>query len=727
MNKRIHVVVIIVALLSISVPFTRAYSCDDRDQRQQAYHAALTELEQLNGLIPFVEQFDLVQRTIREINDTLSATAKETAATSAKINKLRSLIGATDERLQESLSQAVWARSVARNPAERAERDSTESTSEGAGVLGKTASNLSKAESMMKDVLMITQRAETALNVLDRALAAREGSPSEQLRAFQEYFTTLIDVIGPIAKSIPGLSQLFELYVGAIEWITTSVESIQESNRERDRILRQYGYNDMTWNWQRTTPSERLAQARQEAEKTLEAAAGRLLDCDEKLALQSGSDPLNSRIEKARSFANVRCNEMLPSLVEGWRERDRQFDELHRFYPRPSLFDPVRYGNSLDANEELALARRKFQRQKAEWTVDIQREELKKLETILAKAESAQKAVEQLSEKHDDCRRRWLETEASAQNWPKWKIMAANSDLYPDWYKRLDEEFNATQSDNGRTLHVVEFYNKATEIHARIRTSGELLKRLYEYPQMREVAGEDYADSVKGVEFQISQANLAQELLEREFVTIPPFEFVQNALSRLLYRYGDPLIGLAWGSELKATSYLVHTLELRNKRQLRAFTDAAEAGEATDQLVKRELEHRAKLLSDYRKAGAHLVRRRVGYLNDSCWLYEYAKDVHFSEIDEIRVFIYSQFARLRTKDSDLHRRIFGYYSDQHSALDWFYGAPANVIISPKFVQDESVWHFHRYIEVQPIEYLCELWTDAEAAKLGLPLYSNRPL
>lgn len=373
------------ALLLVATVATAA-PCDDIasliKQRAQL-KAKAGALEQAR---PFIEQFDQVKRAIDGVHEVLRETRGDLQETREKIDEL---LGKAREQNVELRKVRRWARGVHVIGAD--EPGSSGTARQPVTLSGGLETSEEWIRRMEKDV----EAWAKMMAVLEDAVQAREGRPSEQLEAFRRYLRSLsgaLDKFKDVAPPVRLVQEMFNYYDEAIRLITVSVRQIEAEYTRRDEILRQLGpaYNNVRYQRQRMAPSERLAREKLEITREIARLDQRLRECGvdsdaRSPAPQEVDDTLDVR--RARQTAERNCAPRfgVRNHAELLSKRDAAVRVVQRFYPRPDSF-PAEYGSDLTVSEEMDWARKRHQRWLTEKLVPV-RNEVTELERSVAAIE----------------------------------------------------------------------------------------------------------------------------------------------------------------------------------------------------------------------------------------------------------------------------------------------------------------------------------------------------
>jgi chromosome segregation ATPase len=459
-----------------------AAPCDDVPQLQQRHAQLKRQLQALEQARPFMEQFEQVKRAIDVLHETLQQTRGDVKNTREKIQEV---LGEVREQNTQLRNVRRWARGVYSNP-EWEPGQTTPGQSQ-----PSLSKGLQKGEEWIEQLEKDVGRFAALLATLEDAVRAREGRPSEQLEAFHRYFTGMTQSLGRVAEKVPLVNVMFEVfkqYAEGIRLIAVSVKRIEAEYDRRDEILRQLGpeFNNVRYNWARSTPSERLAREKQQLERAIQDLERRLRECGADtgpVASRPPEDELGTEIRRARVAAARRCAPQFGVGSESeLQERHNQLlQALRKHYPRPREVPPG-YGASLSVYEEIDWARKRHERwrverlnplraevQKLEREVDmieqrfqqyrrrevrlttaeaerlnLDRQEkgrrlqqrralLTELERSAGERAQALQAVAQAAEQrraYEACLRRWVEDVAQRRQWDMFWVKRANPDLY---------------------------------------------------------------------------------------------------------------------------------------------------------------------------------------------------------------------------------------------------------------------------------------------------------
>lgn len=131
-----------------------------------------------------------------------------------------------------------------------------------------------------------TGKASEALAALEKGMEAQ--TPAAQLAAFRDYFDTMTGLFtsDEMKAAFPVLhvfAPWLDYFSKSLEFATAMTESIQRSAAERDAMLRELGYTDMSYSPKYKTPYELLAEQKEKLQAELDEIAAKLEDCGQEV------------------------------------------------------------------------------------------------------------------------------------------------------------------------------------------------------------------------------------------------------------------------------------------------------------------------------------------------------------------------------------------------------------------------------------------------------------
>ncbi len=372
--------------LLLATTLASAAPCDDVESLRRQRAQLTAQADALERARPFIEQFGEVKRAIDGVHEVLRETKGDLKETRKQVDEL---LGKTREQNAELRNVRRWARGV------NVIRADFEPTSSNDRKPLTMSDGLKQSEEWIGQLEKDAQAWAKMMAVLEDAVRAREGRPSEQLEAFRSYLGALsgsLDKFKDVAPPVRLMQEMFKYYDEAIKLITVSVRQIEAEYTRRDEILRQLGpeYNNVRYHWPRTTPWERLARQKREVEREIGKLDLRLRECGvnpdaRPPAAPEPDDTLDMR--RARQTAERNCAPRfgVRNHAELLGKRDEAVRVVQRFYARPASF-PAAYGPDLSVDEEMDLARKRHQRWVTEKLMPV-RTEVAELQRSVAATE----------------------------------------------------------------------------------------------------------------------------------------------------------------------------------------------------------------------------------------------------------------------------------------------------------------------------------------------------
>lgn len=289
--------------LCLLAPFTSAIAVEtDCDALRQAYQDKQSEILAAEAALDFEEQFELVQRTLDEIEEAMSGSADDADAVAEKIGQLLDLTRTSHEGIRDAAGQIQDA-------------------------LGK----LSGAAGAVNDAI---DQIQTATGYLDKINNASKASPREALQIFGEYFGDISSAVEPLVDRIPALGAFLTIYARAIESAAAIAGQLDDEVRRRDRLMREFGPDgagDLYVHG--LTPRQRIEAHKRELYRQLEELAERLEDeCGERA--EPDEDPLERARDLARRACQGAAREVLAdeyqSAHRDWRRANRSLNETQQ-------------------------------------------------------------------------------------------------------------------------------------------------------------------------------------------------------------------------------------------------------------------------------------------------------------------------------------------------------------------------------------------------------------
>jgi hypothetical protein len=443
----------------------------------------IKELEEKEKAIPFLEQFDQVKIGIDVLVETLQNTSKDLNELKDKIEEV---LGESQEQNRQFQNTRQWARSVYSN----SDWEPSAPSQPKKGFLTRMKDAIGKKIGWINDIEKDVSQFAGFMKELESAVHARDGSPSEQLKAFQNYFTSITGSLKKYAETIPLIKVflvMFDYYEKAIGCIIKSVEIIEKEYARKDAMLRELGpeYNNVRYLWPKSSPREELAKQKAEIQKEIDKLEKELEPYVKECGSQIKQKNLTFQDELllARQTALKKCGPEfnIKSEDELLNNRNKALMKMNKYY------SPTKDQN-LTANKEVAW----IENRHAEWkytNIQIKEAEIKKLEQELAIIENKfqkfrkreltltikeqesinkdrnnkkvliQRKKKELSDSKslttkiekeltglleaqhnlDDyhfCVKQWMEDLAKTLNWDPFWLSYVNPDLFPKSYKK---------------------------------------------------------------------------------------------------------------------------------------------------------------------------------------------------------------------------------------------------------------------------------------------------
>ncbi len=342
--------------------FWRSSQCD---QLEEDFRQAQTDYIAHVSSMPVLDQIELVTRTMDEIEDALSLTAKGSTAVAdniAEITELTTVNEKFDELMEETdgLSSALTGAldDIRTRLGEEHER-LMKSTGLG-DPLSKVQKGLEQNAKTMKKVATAIADMNSNIKKLGELFEVADGNASTQLRAFKDYFGAVQEKLGPLIKAIPGLGVFLDLYGQAIGQIADSAERIEKVVNERNLQARKAGIPEPYVKTK--TARERAAAEKKRLENKMNDLAGRIARECPSFDLSGEEYGEIQAIEDAKYRAHDACQDKRMSLSDEARIR-RDFRDASRGYSARNVSDAEdNYANMLDAYKELQNMNRKVAR-----------------------------------------------------------------------------------------------------------------------------------------------------------------------------------------------------------------------------------------------------------------------------------------------------------------------------------------------------------------------------
>lgn len=238
------------ALFQVLAPSERAvrvsWESAQCDLLQQEYLAAQRAYEEAMSAMPVLDQFELVTRTLDEISETLGVSAEDLKANAGKIGQITDESPAEEkigELMDETrgLSESLTGALENMQNAIKKEREELLKLSKLGKPLEGVKEGLEKSAETFAKVSEAVADINKKIRMLEGLVETADASPSQQLKAFQEYFEDSRELVGGLVKAIPGLGVFLDLYGQAIGQIAESAERIEAIVDERKKLARELG------------------------------------------------------------------------------------------------------------------------------------------------------------------------------------------------------------------------------------------------------------------------------------------------------------------------------------------------------------------------------------------------------------------------------------------------------------------------------------------------------
>lgn len=215
------------------------WESEDCGPLHQEYLDAQRAYQDAMAAMPILDQFELVTRTLDEIEETLGASAKDLKKAAGKIGQVTDK-SPLEEKLKELLGKT---------------KGLSESVT---GALEGVKSGLEKGAKNFEKVSKAAADMNQKFRKLEQLIKTSDLSPSKQLKTFKDYFGEARGLVGGLVKTIPGLGVFLNLYANAIEQIAHSAERIEAIVEERKELAKELGV---------PSPYATLANARERAKR----------------------------------------------------------------------------------------------------------------------------------------------------------------------------------------------------------------------------------------------------------------------------------------------------------------------------------------------------------------------------------------------------------------------------------------------------------------------------
>ncbi len=299
---------------------------------------AQSEYLELEASIPFAQQFEVVTRTMTEVEDVFASTAKDIKEVKGQFGKVldKSPLEAKIEEYMENADGLSETLKTSLEGFRDIIKEEREAILEAGKTFAKPAKEIQKAlgstEKSMKKVSAAAKKINGYLEIGKTIVEAENMSGPDQLKAMGKTFRLVVDKLGPLLEDIPVIGVFLDLYAQAIEQIAVSAEKIESVVLERNRtaaLLRATGdpwfpdpYKVLN------TAEERLKKERSELFGRVEKLKDRLLEeCSMEVPWKEEYGYFGE-IEDAGEIAEEACRD----LKIDYRERQRLESELKKAY-----------------------------------------------------------------------------------------------------------------------------------------------------------------------------------------------------------------------------------------------------------------------------------------------------------------------------------------------------------------------------------------------------------
>ncbi|MBE9532193.1 MAG: hypothetical protein IME98_05255 [Proteobacteria bacterium] len=325
------------------------YSSSDCFELEVEFYKAQQDYQELMATIPFAQQFEVLTRSMAEIEDALSATAEglkgfegemdkvfKESPVEAKIGEYIEETEGLSTKLTEALEGIQGTIKDEREAILKAGETYSKPLKEVKEAIGQSAETIEKAAATAKKV-------NKYLNIAKKALEADNMSGADTLRTFGTYFESVTEELGPLVKTIPVLGVFLDLYAQAIAQIAESVDKIEGVMHERNRLtkkLRDTGDPHMTPDIYKftNTAEERLKQTRKKLFERTQTIKDRLIrECQVEVPWSEEYSYLDA-IEDAGREAERACSDLKidykdrnaihKELKKAWGEYNSERGEL---------------------------------------------------------------------------------------------------------------------------------------------------------------------------------------------------------------------------------------------------------------------------------------------------------------------------------------------------------------------------------------------------------------
>lgn len=233
------------------------YSSGDCYKLHVEFLKAQQDYLELEASIPFFQQFEVLTRSMAEIQDVFSATAEgleevkgnigevtEKSTIEKKIDKkIKELMGKT-KGLSDGLTKSLEKIKETIKEEMDGIREATKSVIE---PLKEVQEGLAKSAKTMKKISSTAKEINSYLDIIKIAVESENKSGSEQLLAFGDYFEQVSEKLGPLVKSIPVLGVFLDLYGQAIKQIAVSAKKIEERVNRDNKMAKKLRDTGSPW------------------------------------------------------------------------------------------------------------------------------------------------------------------------------------------------------------------------------------------------------------------------------------------------------------------------------------------------------------------------------------------------------------------------------------------------------------------------------------------------
>ena len=439
---------------------------------------------ELEATIPFAQQFEVMTRTMLEIQDALAATGKDLGDAEGEMDKF--FDGTPlEEKLKEyieksrGLSQKLTESLEGIKETIKEEHEAIiEATRTFSEPLEKVKDGLGKAQKTMEKVNTAVKEINSYIATAKIMVDARNMSGPNTIKAFGDFFGEITDKLDPLLKTIPVIGVFLDIYAQAIQQIAISAEKIEEVVNDRNQLAALMRATGDPWFRNPyiilNTEQERLKKKRSElfnrtqilknklarecrvevpwleeydhydeiedatimAEEVCENAFEKVfVDLKKELDINAlDRIDLNSKIDaiykdvyikykkKKRKMEKQKITrDGYDNLLAGYREMLARQDKLKK---KQDLTVNERDELNYSLNQKINDTRRKL----IFWKANIQ--EFNEVKKKLKRYEEAKKKIEGLKAKIKECKRNYIKTLAKEKGWKMSTIKVIHFDLF---------------------------------------------------------------------------------------------------------------------------------------------------------------------------------------------------------------------------------------------------------------------------------------------------------